>query len=521
MEASCNLQEKDVNALKAIIVDRDEKIKVRDEEIMLLRERLRLLQAKLFGPKTEKLNSLIAQEQLALFEIEEPVEETDNEEDEHKETITYERKKRGRKPLPDWLPREEVVHDLPEDEKACPCGAPLSCIGKDEWEELKYIPAVIKVLHHIQLIYACCRCKGEKSDGPKVTTAPAPARLIPKSIAGESLLAHVMTGKFADALPFYRQNKQLARLGIDISRSTMCNWTKKIGDWLGPLWNMLLEEAKLRGYIQIDETTFQVMKEKGRDNRSKSYVWVIRAGPPGKPIILFKYDPSRSGTVAADLLAGYRGIVQTDGYKGYSFLEDWDGVAHAGCWDHVRRKFADAVKVGGKYRKSKKLTYADKALAKIRKLYQIEKRATHEGLDIEARYELRQSETKPHLEKFHKWLQELQPKALETSLLGKAISYTLKQWPKLLVFLDHGYLPVSNQGVENAIRPLVIGRKNFLFSGHPTGAQASMRIYSIVETAKAAGWDPFAYLNFLFHELPKAESAEHLQLLLPTNPPSL
>lgn len=346
-----------------------------------------------------------------------------------------------------------------------------------------------------------------------------PATCLPSAIASPNLLAHVMCRRFADGVPYYRQEKQLARLGLEISRATMCNWTSHLGNSVAPLWEMLLEEAKTRKWLGVDETTFQVLRESGRDNRAMSYVWVIRAGPPGNPIILYKYAPSRAGAIAADLLRGYRGIVQTDGYSGYSFLSGWEGVRHAGCWDHARRHFAEAVRVRGKYRKTSKLTYADQALRKIGKIYSVEREADKKCLTPEARRNLRQTVVKPHLEEFHKWLVDLYAMTPPKGLLGKAISYTLKQWPKLLVYLDCGELKPANILVENAIRPFVIGRKNFLFSGHPDGAQAGMYRYTLVETAKANGWEPFAYLHYLFEQLPKANTIEEQRRLLPTNPP--
>jgi len=214
-----------------------------------------------------------------------------------------------------------VEHDLNAEEKECGCGNEKCKIGHDKTCELAYKPAILEVLIHIWHNYACPQCKGEGDfmGEPGVTSAARP-RMIPGSMADESLLAHVMTGKYADGLPFYRITAQMKRLGLSLSRATMSNWSRNIGERLAPLWQMLLDEIKKNSCLQMDETTLQVLKEKGRANQSTSYIWVMRGGPPGKEIILFKYDPSRAGKVAGKLLEGYEGIVQTDGYKGYDFI---------------------------------------------------------------------------------------------------------------------------------------------------------------------------------------------------------
>ena len=247
----------------------------------------------------------------------------------------------------------------------------------------------------------------------------------------------------------------------------------------------------------------------------------MRGGPPGKEIILFKYDPSRAGKVAGKLLEGYEGIVQTDGYKGYNFIgSELCPMTHAADWNHTRRKFTDVVKAMGK-RKRPRQSYAAKALGMIRKLYTIERRIKKANLSLEDICRIRREEAKPIIDKLFSFLEDLKDKTPPKGLLGVAVNYALTRKEGLLVYLENGEMPIDTNLVENAIRPFVIGRKAWLFSGSPEGAQASAIIYSMVETAKANGWKPDAYLLHLFQNLPKAETKAETLALLPTVPPQL
>ncbi|QTD49087.1 IS66 family transposase [Sulfidibacter corallicola] len=337
-----------------------------------------------------------------------------------------------------------------------------------------------------------------------------------RGMAGPGLLAFVMTSKFVDGLPFYRVERLMGRLGVKLGRATMCNWARQIGDRLERMWDLLLAQAKQYTWLQMDETTVQVLNEPDKENTTKSFMWVIRGGPPERPIVLFHYDPSRSGTVAARLLEDFQGTVQTDGYAGYDFLGRVPGVVHAGDWDHVRRKFADVRKSLGRKGKSGKSGKADEAWKLIGEMYQLEREAREQGDSDSALLEMRDKQLRPKIAAFKTWLDHLAGCVPPKSLLGRAIQYALGQWHKLDLFLDRAEVPMSTALVENAIRPYVIGRKAWLFSGSPEGAQASARIYSIVETAKLNGWEPYVYLKQLFERLPAAQTDEDLALLLPT-----
>jgi transposase len=393
----------------------------------------------------------------------------------------------------------------------------MSRIGQDESEKLDIIPAKIQVIRHIRYKYACKQCEGVESEQGAVKTAPLPPQLIPQSIATPGLLAHILTAKFADALPFYRQEKQFTRIGVDLPRATMANWTIQAAKKCQPLIDCLLQEIRSGPLIGMDETTVQVMKEPGRSNTSKSYMWVFRGGDPDRPVLIYQYHPTRSGDVPKNLVNGYQGYIQTDGYKAYNFLDQKEGITHLACWAHARRKFHEVIKARQPTKKGKpqKTGSAEKAMSFIGKLYQLESRADKAELSFDQRYELRQAEALPVLEAFKKWLDKRSQQTPPQGLLGKAINYTLNQWGRLTVYVQDGRLRPDNNLVENAIRPFVLGRKNWLFSGHPRGADASAAIFSLIETAKANGFEPYAYLRHIFEKLPLIDNPDGFKKLLP------
>ncbi len=479
------------------------------QENDLLRERIRLLYAKLFGKKSEKYGADGQNPQLPLFDMPEPAEIEPNEE--AVEVEAHRRQKRGRKPLPEDLPRVDVVHDIDESEKVCGCGAHLSKIGDDVSEKLDIIPAVIRVVRHIRPKYACRKCEGLETKGSTVKIAPPPKQIIPKGIATAGLLAHILTAKFCDALPFYRQERQFARLGAEVNRATMCNWAMHAAEACQPVLELLHREIRSGPLLNMDETTVQVLDEPGRAPTTKSYMWVCRGGPPGKLGVLYHYDPTRSSEVAKELVQGYSGVVQTDGYAGYDFLDGKTGIVHAACLAHARRKFDEAAKGLGKGKGGS----SHVALKYIRQIYQLESEAKRDQLTPEELVALRNDKEKPILDELHLWLQEKARRLTPKSLMGIAVHYTLKQWTRLLVYLDHPEMTPDNNSAENAIRPFVVGRKNWLFSGNPKGAKASADLYSLIESAKANKLEPYRYLRYLFEKLPFAESQEEYEVLLP------
>jgi transposase len=479
------------------------------ERISLLEEFVRLLKHKRFGRSSEQG----AAPQLGLFNEAECALESRDEEEETVPVAAHERKKRGRKPLPAWIPRVEIRHDLPEDEKFCKHdGHPLQEMGQEVSEQLEFIPATIQVLRHVRPKYACPKCK------TGIQIAPPPPQLIPKSIASAGLLAYVAVSKYADALPLYRQEKMLQRGGIDLPRATLASWMVKAGDSVQALINLMREDMLARDILQCDETRFQVLKEPGKPATSQSYLWAQRGGTEERPLLLYDYDPSRSGEVPKRLLEGFSGYLQTDGYEGYNAVCSAYGLTHVGCWGHARRKFDEALKGQGRNRKkgsqrSAKESKALQGLSFIQKLYRIERQIAEKPPD--ERYRIREERSKPVIEKLRSWLDGSVGSVPPQSLTGMALDYLDKQWPKLIRYLEDGRLRIDTNLVENAIRPFVVGRKNWLFADTVRGAEASANLYSLIETAKANGLEPYAYLRHIFSELPKATTLQEIEELLP------
>ena len=482
-----------------------------------LQEMLRLLQNELFGRKSER-HPAEDIHQLPLFTpAAEPVKPASV--DEPIEVKGHHRKKRGRKPLPANLPRIEVVHDISDEDKRCACGAALSRIGEETCEKLDHIPAKIRVIRHIRPKYACRSCEGVEDKGPTVRIAPVPVQLIPKSIATEGLLAHVAVAKFADALPLYRQQKIFNRLGVELPRATLANWMIQAAERCGPLMDLLMQEIRSGPLINIDESPLQVLGEPGRSNTTISFMWVLCGGPLEAPVVLYQYHPTRSGQTALKWLEDYQGYIQTDGFSGYDHLDHLAGITHLGCLVHVRRKFKDVVKARKKSRGKQAATrsLADEALDFIAALYRIESQARKHDVSPDEIFNLRQQQARPILDRFKAWLEVHHPQVPPKSLLGKAMQYALNQWDRIVVYTAAGFLKPDNNVAENAIRPFVLGRKNWLFAGAPRGADASAAFFSLIETAKANGLEPYAYLRYLFCHLPLAHDPEELRQLLPNH----
>lgn len=467
-----------------------------EKRLEILTEELAFFKDKLYGRRAEKWTDE-DQLQARLFNEAEIGQELEPVEPVRLQVATHSRAKRGRKALPESLPRVEIIHDIGEDEKRCGCGRDLVCIGPEVSEKLDIIPAQIRVIRHVRPKYACRGCEGSESEGPTVKIAPPPAQMIAKGIASEGLLAYLLTAKFCDALPFYRQEKIFSsRFDVKIPRATMCSWAMAVGRRCEPLMGLLRDEIRAGPLVRCDETPLQVLNEPGREATTKSYMWLFHGGPPDGPSVVYLYHPTRSGSVPLQYLEGYEGYVQTDGYTAYEELGKQPGITHAGCMAHVRRKFHEVTKA------SKKAKSAHVALAYIRQLYSIERKAKEMELDHRQLKALRQAESLPVLQGFKVWLDERVKQVLPSSLLGKAIAYARGQWDRLLVYVEDGILSPDNNVAENAIRPFCVGRKNWLFNYHPPGAAASATIFSLIETAKGNGLEPYRYLRTLFQRLP-------------------
>ena len=472
--------------------------------VSFLEEENRWLKSQLFGRSSEKRPQDIAVEQQRLFNEAEGL--AANVVTESVTIGAHQRKKTSTKKIPAGLPRVEVVHDIAEAEKFCAHdGTALVRIGEETSEQFHFIPATMEVLKHIRFKYGCPRCR----QGVKI--APVPAHILPKSKASPSLLAHIVTAKYVDALPLHRQEAQFARLGVDLPRATMASWMVKLGECVVPIINLMNELLLESPIIQMDETRVQVLSS-DKAPTAEHWIWVRASGPPHRRIILFDYDPSRGGTVPMRLLEGFAGILQTDGYEAYCAVAQAKGLIHAGCYAHARRRFEDARKAQADPSRDGQSKIA---LDLIGQLYRIEREIKTAA--AEERLRVRQSESAPIVTELKAWLDKMADAVLPQSALGKAVFYMLGQWSKLLPFLDHPQIPLDTNRVENAIRPFCIGRKNWLFCQTTAGATASARLYSLVESAKANGIEPHAYLSRLFAELPRATSADHFEALLPWN----
>jgi transposase len=493
--------EKQINEKNKTIIDLLEY----KNKFLVLEEKYTLLLYKRFMRSAEQIPADETQSLLFTSEAEEKEVVEEPEEEERTEVKPHSRKKPGRKPLDPKLPREEIIIDIPETEKTCACGAEMTKIGEESSERLEIIPEKIVVKRTIRLKYACRCCEGTESEGtsPTVRIAPVEPSIIPKSIASPSLLSWIFTHKFEDHLPYYRQEKQFERIGVVISRQDMCNWQQKVYRNLSLLFGLLKETVKSGPVLQMDETTVQVIREEGRDYTQNSYMWLARGGPPGKTVVWYEYHPTRAAYNAKEFLQGYSGYLQTDGYTGYdTAIAGNNGIIHVGCFAHARRKFFEASKA------SKAPQSAEEGIKHIRKLYYLENELRSQNMEAGQFLARRKDRAEPILEAFKKWLIKRQPDIPPSTQLGKAIDYTLGQWDKMTAYLESPYLTPDNNACENAIRPFVLGRKNWLFSQSPEGAESSCGIYTLIETAKQNGLIPAHYLSVLFERAPYAVSSE-------------
>lgn len=491
----------DVESLHALVHQLREE---HESEIERLIDIIRLLKRKQFGKSSEKAPV----EQMGLFnEAEQEVAAglAVDEESQDDETITvpaHARTRPKRRPLPANLPREDRVIEIPEHERKCPIdGAVMREIGEETSEKLEVIPMQLKVIRTIRKKYACGACQ----EGVK--TAPVLPQAIPKAIASEGLLAALVTWKFCDHLPLYRIESIFARHGVDLTRGTMASWIVRLGQLVQPLINLFADRLLESGYVQMDETRVQVLYEQGRRAESQSYMWVRARPDPDDPIVLFDYDPTRSGAVPKRLLVDFKGRLQVDGYDGYSQVTRRDGVIRHGCMAHARRKFFDATKA------SKKVGIANKALKYIQRMYKIEEACR--GWAADKRYEFRQQQAKPVLMELRNFITASLGSVPDSGLTGKALHYTHNEWPYLERYIEDGRVEIDNNFVENAIRPFALGRKNWLFSASVEGAEASANLYSIVTTAKLHGLEPYRYLRHLFEQLPRTQTLTDIEQLLP------
>ena len=469
-----------------------------------MQEQLQLLLQQRFGSSSEKVNP----KQISLFDEADKgcVAEEEAAEPEYETVPSYQRqtnKSRNKEDNIDKLPVEEIDYRLTQEQCTCPvCNHELHEMSVQTRREIKIIPAQAVVVKHNQYLYSCRNCERQGISVP-VIKADMPKPFLPKSLASSSAVAYIIDQKYTNAMPLYRQQKQLERLGFYLSRQTMSNWIMEGSErWLGPVYQRLHELLLLRDCIAADETGLQVLKEPNRDPKSKSYLWLYNSnGRDGPPIILFDYQMTRAGEHAKNFLDGFTGQYLTvDAYSGYNKVPD---VILVYCAAHARRGFVDCIKsLPAKAKKDKSLPVF-KAIQFFKKLYDIEKMIA--GSSVQKRYEIRLQQSKPILDEFHLWLKAMQPHVPPKSLFGKAINYCLNQWEGLNNFLLDGRLDIDNNYSERIIKGYAVGRKNWLFCNTQRGADSSAVIYSIVETAKANNLKPMQYLTWLFNQLPNCD----------------
>lgn len=379
----------------------------------------------------------------------------------------------GRKPLPKDLPRQRVVQEVAEADRKCGCcGETMQRFGEDVTEELDYEPAKLFVREHVRPKYACKACQ----EG--VAQADLPARPVEKGRPGAGLLAHVLVSKYVDHLPLARQSRIFLRHGIEIPRSTLCDWVGVCVHELDAIILELKREALSSGLVQADETPITVLEEHDGRRRRQCWLWVYR-GKGGETVFDFRETRARDGP--ADFLRGYRGYLQRDGYQGYDGLPP--EIVGVGCWAHARRHFFDALPSDE--------ARATEAIALIAKLYAVEREAR--DLAPAERAALRGAKVAPVLREIRARLDAWAPQALPRSPFGQAVGYALGQWPTLVRYLEDGRIEIDNNAVENAVRPVALGRKNWLFAGSYEGGRRAAVLYSLIASCKAAGADPYAY----------------------------
>lgn len=463
-----------------------------------LLEQLRLNRKKQYGSSSEQLDQLVFEQFGRVFnEAEAWCAGVEKKETQVKAHTRKPRSGSVEEVVPEGTPVEVVEH-RPEN-RSCPkCNSEMVEIGKEVRRSLKMEPARFWIQEDVYYTYACKVCEKETGDSVIVNTPKEPA-VLPGSFASPEAIAHLMVQKFVMYSPLYRQEQEWGRQGLKLSRQVMSHWLLRAADdWLEPIYQELHKELVRREVLHGDETTLQVLKEPGKSAQSKSYMWLYRTGGDAEhPIVLYDYRPDRKAKNAEEFLEGFSGYLHADGYQGYHKLRP--DIRVVGCWAHARRKFDEAV--NSLPQKEQAGCAALEGQAFCTKLFSIEKDI--QGLPFEEKRKQRQNRTKPVLDALFSWAEEKQKVTPPKSALGKALHYLKEQWPYLVRYLEDGRLEVSNNRAERSIKPFVMGRKNWLFANTPAGAQASAVIYSLIETAKETGLDPYKYLLWVLREAPK------------------
>lgn len=483
-----------------------------------LEERLALMRRQGFAPKSEKRIAKPDPSVQSLFDEPEYIQSESREPEEAVKVKEHERKKKSKGSILDKLPegtiQEVVEHRLAPEDAQCPkCGSAMEVIGKKTYRTLVIIPAQYKLRIDVCYTYACKNCP-QNGDNVTVVEAPRPKQAIPGSFASPEAIAHIMTQKYVMGSPLYRLEQEFHRQGLELSRQTMANWLlESAKEWLKPVYDLLHERLLAHDVLHADETTLQVLHEDGRKAQSKSYMWVYRtSGCAEHAIVLYKYEQTRSADAPRKFLEGFRGYLHTDGYHVYHMLNP--GITSVGCLVHARRKFNDVISITKRAGVNQD---AAKAVGFFTKIFKIEDALAKKS--AEERYQKRLESEKPILDELFAWAEALY--VTPKSKLGEAVGYLLNQRKYLYNYLLDGRLESSNNRAERSVKPFVIARKNFLFANTAGGAEGSSIIFSLIETAKENGLDPYRYLAHVLSLAPNLDrtSPDWAEQLLPENAP--
>lgn len=488
-----------ISRLEIQVQEQSKTLESQEIRIDRLMDILAKFQKTMYGQSSEKRRYVLGEDndQISLFNEAEAESKHHAPEPNKVSVAGHVRKtKRTKEELAANVPVVEILCELDEEKLDCEeCGGKMRVLGKETArEELEIIPAQVRLLRYIRYSYVCQSCEQETGEAT-IVKAPTPAPVIKRSLASASTVAHVMYQKYVNGMPLYRQEKDWANQGIVLPRATLANWIiRSSNDWLVPLWENMKAHLLKQPVIYADESVIQVLKEEGKKPSSESRMWLYCSGNTAtEPVVLYEYQPTRSGEHARRFLEGFHGFLQTDGYNGYDKVPN---VTRCGCWAHLRRKYQEAMPKG--------VTIGSTAAIGFEycnKLFAIEKDL--EQFTPEERKIQRQERSKPVLEAYLSWLDTVN--VLKGSKLAEAITYSINQRTSLATFLEDGQVSLSNNRAENAIRPFVVGRKGWLFADTPKGAKASAVVYSIVETAKANNLNVFMYLVHIFRKMPEAD----------------
>jgi transposase len=510
-----------LDTLKAMIHELLERLRIQGHELDGVRHRLDQLLRRLYGPKSERSRP----DQPTLFDDpdESPLPDAPAQTEEPGIAGPSRRHNgHGRRRLPADLKRERVVHELPEAERTCPsCHEPRVVIGETTSEQLDYRPAKLFVWQHVRLSYACPACltkaiepvpAGQPEPPALIVTAPKPPQPIDKGLPGPGLLAHVVTSKYADHLPLHRQEAMLARQGVELSRSTLCDWMAAVANLLTPLYALMLSRVLQSRVVQTDETRVPV-QEPGQNKTRSGRLWVY-LGDRDHPFTVYDYTATKARDGPQAILKDFTGFLQADAANVFDGIYLPGAITEVACWAHARRHFHEA--------RDSDVARSAEALARIRGFYAVEDEAREQSeranLAVEAadelRLRLRQDKTVPQLADFARWLDEQAKVVLPKSPMGQAIAYAQRQWPALLRFTERGFLNIDNNASERALRAIAVGRKNWLFAGSDAGGRTAAVLYTMTQTCKQHRIDPFAYLQDVLTRLPSLP-ADQLPELFP------